>query len=355
MGVKMEISSDGLSFRYTDTPRAERTQKGISVIDLVDDYIVIDVETTGLDADFCDIIEISAFKVKNGLVVDKFSSLVRPAEWYVIDDDYEDDYEDGDYIPFSICSKSPYVDDFITKLTGITNEMLEKAPLIENILPEFKNFIGNNVLLGHNVNFDINFLYNAFIDVLNEPLRNNFIDTMRFSRKLFQELQHHRLCDTAAACLVEYKNAHRAENDCEITYACFEKMKSIIAGNYASFSDFKKLFTSGGRRIDVAAIAAESAEFDDEHPLYRKMVVFTGTLSNLVRKDAMQLVVNVGGTVSNNITMSTNYLVVGSTDFAKSVKGGKSSKMKKADNMKLDGCDINVISENMFISLLENK
>ena len=66
----------------------------------------------------------------------------------------------------------------------------------------------------------------------------------------------------------------------------------------------------------------------------------------------MQKVVDVGGLVSDNVTKSTNYLVVGSFDFIKSVQEGKSSKMKKAEKMKLDGFDIEVISENAFFGML---
>lgn len=364
MGVKLVISADGTMFRYVDTPPIERTEKGENIIDNFSDYVVIDTETTGLDTDFCDIIEIAAIKVKNHEIVDTFSSLVKPIKWYTksenddYDEDIDDDFEDEDenpFIAFSSCDGYYYVNDFITKLTGITNEMLETAPEPSEVLPKFRDFIGDNVLVGHNANFDINFIYNACVRVLGEPLKNAFTDTMRYSRKLFKDNEHHRLYDTAYSCGVPYKNAHRALDDCKITYACYEKMLEVISEKYTNFDEFKKLFKSGGHgHIDTNAITAETTEFDEEHPLYKKVVAFTGALQ-IPRKEAMQSVVNVGGIVSNNVTKKTNYLVVGSFDYIKSIKGGKSSKIVKAEQMRLAGYDINVITENTFTEMLEGK
>jgi DNA polymerase-3 subunit epsilon len=351
MGIKLEISSDGTMFRYVDTPPIERTEKGKSIIENLSDYIVIDTETTGLDTDFCSIIEISAIKVKNHEIIDTFSSLVKPTKRYITD------YYSNEFTAISSCDGYYYVDEFISELTGITNEMLESAPEPSEILPKFKDFIGDSVLVGHNVNFDINFIYNAFMRVLGKPLRNNFADTMRFSRKLFTENAHNRLRDTAHSCGIAYKNAHRALEDCKITYACYEKMLEIIEERYAGFDEFKNLFASSkkyGKSIDIKAITAETTDFDEEHPLYNKTVVFTGALK-IPRREAMQSVVNVGGIVSNRITTKTNYLVIGSFEFVKSVKDGKSSKVVKAQKMRLDGYDINVIAENTFMDLLEDK
>ena len=110
----------------------ERTNKGQSLIAFIDDYVAVDLETTGLDPRFDAIIEIAAVKVAGGKPVDSFATLVKP--------------------PFE-------VDEFITELTGITNDMLAHAPAIEAVLPSFLEFVGDGVVVGHNVNFDINFLY----------------------------------------------------------------------------------------------------------------------------------------------------------------------------------------------------
>ena len=317
----------------------ERTEKGKSLIALPSDYTVIDIETTGLDLVYNSIIEVSAVRVRGCEVQDKFSSLIKPPKHYPF-------FGDGEYY---------YIDEFITELTGITNEMLDDAPEAEGVLQEFVKFIGDDLLVGHNVNFDINFLYEAMSRGLGIPLKNDFIDTMRFSRKLFPTSEHHRACDLAKNCDIPYENAHRALNDSMITCLCFEKMRKIIDSTYKSQEEFAKLFTHNKGKIDTASIITEKTDFDEDHPFYHKMVVFTGALNGIPRKVAMQSVVDVGGYVADSVTKATNYLVVGSFDFVKSVKGNKSSKMKKAEKMKLDGLDIEVISENTFLDFLGNK
>lgn len=351
MSLILQIQNGCVSYLEPET--TERTEKGKSIIDLPDDYSVIDIETTGYDFSFDSIIEISALRVRGRSVVDSFSSLVKPTKFYIFDD--EDDDEDDEYFPVrSLSSATGYyfIDQFITDLTGITNEMLETAPDPKDVLPAFLSFIGGDLLVGHNVNFDINFLYDAAKAENLGALRNDFIDTLRFSRKVFPDLNHHRLSDTAAACSVSYEGAHRALSDCKIAFACFEKMREIVSSRFGSVADFKKLFVYGGKKIDCSQITAQTDEFNEEHPFYHKTVVFTGALSGMLRKDAMQLVVNAGGYIADSVTKATNYLVVGSFDFIKSVKGNKSSKMKKAEKMILDGYDITIISENTFREII---
>ena len=67
----------------------------------------------------------------------------------------------------------------------------------------------------------------------------------------------------------------------------------------------------------------------------------------------MQLVANVGGENGNSVTKKTNYLVIGSEEFASSVKDGKTTKMKKAEDLRLKGNEITIISEAAFFDLLE--
>lgn len=72
----------------------------------------------------------------------------------------------------------------------------------------------------------------------------------------------------------------------------------------------------------------------------------------MVRKDAMQLVVDLGGSCSDSVTKKTNYLVLGNTDYCTNVKGNKTSKTLKAEKAKLAGQDIEIISENIFFEMV---
>ena len=303
-----------------------RENKGRSIIDLPSEYVVIDTETTGLDFGFCDIIEVSALRYADGQCVCSYSSLVNPG--YPIDS-------------------------FITDLTGITNEMLEVAPEPGEVMPALLDFIGDSLLIGHNVSFDVNFLYDAFELHCGGGLRNDHIDTLRIARKVFPELAHHRLSDVAAACSVPQPNAHRAEADCIVTAQCYEIMKSRILAD-GTLEDFKRRFNAkrANYQASLVNITAAVDEIDDTNPIYGKNVVFTGALSCMGRKEALQIVANLGGIPADSITAKTNYLVIGAADFAKSVKDGKTTKMKKAEALRLKGADIATISETAFFDLI---
>lgn len=320
-----------------------REHKGKSIIALPSDFVVIDTETTGLDYDLCHLIEVSALKYANGVCVDAFTTLIQPplTEAYSFGEDGEMEIA------------KHYVDEFISELTGITNEMLADAPELESVLPDFLDFIGDSILIGHNVNFDINFLYDAAMDVCQRPVQNDYIDTLRVARKVFPNLQHHRLSDVAQACGIAAEGAHRAEDDCRTTAACYEAMRSLILTSTTedAFVDlFKYRYEKG-----LATIQATTDEIDPTNPIYGKVVVFTGTLSSMPRKDAFQIVANLGGIPENSINAQTNYLVIGNAEFVKSVKEGKTNKMKKAESMIQKGFEISVISEAAFFDLISGQ
>ncbi len=309
----------------------ERIYKGSSIIAFPNEYTIIDIETTGLSPAYDEIIEISAIQVRDGIATEFFSSLVKPV------------YD---------------IDPFISALTGITNEMLSKAPDINVILPKFYDFIGNDILIGHNVNFDINFLYDYFEDFTSLRLTNDFIDTMRIFKKLHPELKHHRLCDLAAYYGIDYINAHRSLNDCKINLGCYYKLACEINEKYSTIQDFIDLFKKRPRKkhspqLKASDIIATTDDIDEDNPLFGKVFVFTGALERLLRKEAMQIVVNYGGINGDNVTKKTNYLVLGNNDYCKSIKDGKSSKQKKAEKLKLEGQDIEIIPESVFYDMIE--
>jgi DNA polymerase III subunit epsilon len=302
--------------------------KGKNLIDFPDDYTLIDLETTGIDLQYDEIIEISALRIRNNQIVDTFSSLV--------------------------CPKFP-ISEFITDLTGITKEMLEKQPKIEDILPKFIDFIQDDILVGHNIfPFDANFLCRSCFH-LEKKINNNYVDTLRLARRLLPELKHHRLIDLANNFEIEYQNMHRAEKDCQITKICFDKLKQMAITKCGSISEFIKSTKKKNYQTYAKDIVATTNEFDIDSPFYQKVCVFTGKLEKMTRTEAMQTIKNIGGENGDTITKKTNFLIVGNMDYTKRIKDGKSSKIKKAEKYKLDGLDIEVISEDTFYTLIENK
>ncbi len=335
----MDASETAIEF-VSEQLRTIRSEKGKSIIALPTDYVVIDTETTGLDFDFCDIIEVCAIRYSDGQRVDCFSTLVQPCQCV--------DLEGNTF----------YVNSFITNLTGITNDMLAVAPSPDDILPALRDFIGDSVLIGHNVNFDVNFLYDSFKYHIGHAFSNDYIDTLRIARKFFPELAHHRLSDVAAACKISQPQAHRAEADCIVTAQCYEVMRSAILGRETEY-DFCNRFRKHKKRPAsfknysqlLAEMSATNDDIDDTNPIFGKVVVFTGTLSKMTRKDAFQFVLNLGGIPDDSITKKTNYLVIGSFEFASSVKNGKTKKMQKAESLLLSGFEISILSEGAFFDL----
>ena len=117
------------------------------------------------------------------------------------------------------------------------------------------------------------------------------------------------------------------------------------------------LYTNSNRNsyskgIDISSIKAQTDDSDEDNIFYHKHVVFTGTLSSMTRKDAMQLVVNAGGILDKSVIKETNFLILGSTEYNASLRGEKSAKRKKAEKMILEGYDIEILDEDTFLSEL---
>lgn len=171
-----------------------KRRKGKSRIEFPEDYCVVDIETTGLDPETCEIIEIAAVRYRNGIKEAVFSTFVKPEH---------------------------HIPEFITGMTGIDDTMVENAPDIKTAILDFYNFAGSDMLMGYNVNFDINFLYDNLLRCHGIYLQNDFVDVLRFSRKVLTLLPDRRQTTVAAHYGIEIAGAHRAARDCEICNACY--------------------------------------------------------------------------------------------------------------------------------------
>jgi DNA polymerase III epsilon subunit-like protein len=111
----------------------------------------------------------------------------------------------------------------IEAITGITTEMVRFAPNPRSVLPDFLDFVGDDFVVGHNVNFDV-----RFVAASADFFRNDYIDTMAIFRKLHSSLPHHRLSDMVDFCGKKNDSAHRALSDCFATQSCFEAMRDEV-------------------------------------------------------------------------------------------------------------------------------
>lgn len=161
-------------------------------------YTAIDLETTGLSATKDHIIELGAIRVRDGRSVTVYSQLIDP--------------------------RIPLPAD-IAGLTGITDSMLQSMPVIESESPKFLEFIGDDMLVGHNVGFDLSFLRNnaAKLGIPFSPAE--FRDTMVISQDLYPEMPRHRLVDLIRRLGVADTENHRAADDAMQTAQCYERMR----------------------------------------------------------------------------------------------------------------------------------
>lgn len=307
--------------------------RGKSIISFPSSYCVLDLETTGLSSEWDEIIEIGAIKFVNGEENGRFQSLVQPTQ-----------YDDGTFL-----------DTFITELTGITNEMLTDAPAIGEVLPDFLEFLGDLPVLGYNVSFDVNFIYAACSNIVKKPFTTDFIDVMRMARKLHPEMHHHRLRDMVEKFEIEHENAHRTISDCDATHQCYKRLMEEALATYETEEGFLDQFKKkSGYGFKISDIKADSTKADESSPIYGKYCVFTGKLERYTRKEALQIVADLGGIIENGVTKKTNFLILGNNDYCSTIKNGKSSKHQKAEKYKLDGFDISIISEDAFYGMLED-
>lgn len=166
--------------------------------ELYDDYVVFDIETSGLNPHKDKIIEIGAIKYIDNKPVDEFSYLIDP---------------------------EINLSEIVIKVTGITDKDLKGQKKIDEVLPLFLNFIENLPIIGHNVRFDYDFI-EANIKKLNlNHIKNKIIDTLFLSRITIYDSKNHKLETLKEYLKLDY-NSHRAVDDCKTCNALYQYCKN---------------------------------------------------------------------------------------------------------------------------------
>lgn len=162
------------------------------------DYIVLDLETTGLDPyKGNEIIEIGITEILNGKIERNFSKLIKPKE---------------------------SIPEFITNLTKITNRMVKDADHIEDVLPKFRKYIGNKTVIAHNANFDLKFI-NYYLGECKLETITDYICTLEMLRKnKSYNGKNHKLGTACEYYNIKLENAHRADCDTLGTAKLFLKL-----------------------------------------------------------------------------------------------------------------------------------
>lgn len=195
-GVEVNLVDDGTPVAYNaDEPRDLAAAE----------YVVFDIETTGLSAVYDKIIEIAAVKMKDGKVIDEFEELLDPG------------------FPLS---------EFTINLTHITDDMVHGSKSEAQVLNEFRQFCEGTIMVGHNVTFDVGFINAGYRRLDEEAIANPIIDTLELSRMLHPERKNHKLDTLTKAYKISLENHHRANADSEATGYLLYALEKEAAKQY---------------------------------------------------------------------------------------------------------------------------
>ncbi|TCU75805.1 DNA polymerase III catalytic subunit PolC type [Tissierella praeacuta] len=194
-------------------------------------YCVLDLETTGFSPVTEKITEIGIMKLKDGEVIDKFSTFVNP--------------------------EKP-IPQRVVEITNITDDMVRNAETIDKIFPKMLDFINDSVLVAHNADFDINFLrHNA--KILGYEFDFTYVDTLSLAREIFPDFKSYKLGRIAKNLGIKVEVAHRALDDVDTTVKVFNIM-------------IERLKELGAETLEDIDICASSEESKKEE--YKKLKTY---------------------------------------------------------------------------------
>lgn len=373
-----------------------REGKGQSAGKYMDDYAVIDLETTDYYVGMAEIVEISAIRVRDNMVVEEFSTLVNP------------------HCP---------IPERAMRINHITDEMVKDAPDLEEVIDSFIEFVGDDVVVGYNIaSFDMCLIYDVLKRLRDRRFSNNYIDVMHAAKRCLADMDNYKLETISRFYGLDTEGEHRALKDCYLVkdvydrlYAkygeeAFEKrsdskyqishnqqelislraLKDMVeviiedgkvtldelselkfwvrehrelAGNYP----FDRVFCALDKLLEDRDITQE--ELDEllvilsdlvdpvknrgSHNVSRtiqgKHVVVTGDFAYGSRKAVQCLIETAGGIIDKTVKTSTNYVVVGANGSRNWKAGNYGQKIHRAVEMKDKGYDIDIVEEAGFI------
>lgn len=375
-----------------------RMGKGSAVSKHVNDYCVVDLETTNSNPRIAEIVEISALKVRDNQVIDEFSVLVNPCC----------------HIPADA-----------TAVNHITDDMVKDAPILEDVIDAFLAFVGNDVIVGYNnAAYDMNILYDKILDHRGMFFGNDYIDLLHAFRRAIPELENHKLETVSKYYGLDTTGEHRALKDCYLTNACYEHLvaecgdaafqsgsnsgrghraprytaetravqelqgllEGIIADGKVAIQEliflaqwlvdhedlrgdylFDRAFTTIGRVVADGKVTQDEldelqvlfSEFVDPvksqgcheqlETLQGKHIVVTGDFDYGTRNDVNDLLERAGCIIDNGVKKVTNYVVVGSQGSQAWKTGKYGAKIQRAMEYIDKGIDIKIIEEAEFI------
>ena len=387
-----------------------REGKGTNVNKHVNDYCVMDLETTSKFIQSAKIIEIGLLRVRNGKVVEEFNKLVNPR------------------------IKIPYG---ATLVNHITNEMVASAGDIDDIIDEAISFIGTDIVVGYNnASYDMNIVYDVYKELRGLFFVNDYIDVKHVAMRSLTDIDNYKLETICNYYRLDTSGEHRALKDCYLTKECYDKLFSEYGNDvFISRSDKSGKSHSSRKQYSQETLALqelhalvqtiiedgeitsieltqlsswveEHIELQGYYPFDRifdaldeifkdgkvspeeieelksllidfvdpvksrcchdsicsitgKHVCITGDFEYGSRENVFSLIEEAGGIVDKNVKKATNFIVVGAKGSENWKTGNYGGKIQKALEMNEKGADIIFVEENDFISsvkcIIENR
>lgn len=257
---------------------------------------------------------------------------------------------------------------------GITPQDVYKKPKFCELWSDIEPYFNGSFVVAHNAGFDISVL-GSNLDLYNiaYPSFYYFCTWRNIAKRVWHlpsyrldivtkefdfNLRHHDVSSDALACtqivLEACKKVEATSFDDLFQKLDFEPAK-FFAG-YESRMHKKGMGKPRGaypKGTKFEDIMPTTDEFDVNHPFYGKKLVFTGTLKTMARMDAWLLIKNLRGFCSNSVLSDTNFLVMGDQDFSRFADGKKSTKTKRVEELIKQGYDVEIISEEDFLRMVE--
>lgn len=278
-----------------------RDFKGKSTLVLVEDFCVISVKVSSAIKYDGDIIELSSLKIRNGVVVDTFDQLLKPRH--------------------SIFYNSMVV-------TNISNAMVKDSPLFSEIIDAFKEFIGDDILVSHSIAQDYNPIYDSCVLYGVEPIKNDFIDTLRLSRRILTFLKNHSMVSLCDYFKVKSVN-HRAIDDCYTKLWIYQELKKRLSDEQIQkLSEVKSIKYNN----HAGVLEVDPSLFNTNHKFYNKRVAIGCKIPAYTRKQIVEMITNAGGSFDKRVSRKTDYIIWGDEELQWERYGDLSTNQIIAEN-----------------------
>ncbi|QNQ82727.1 3'-5' exonuclease [Lactobacillus sp. PV037] len=295
--------------------------KGMEKPGFPENYTLIDVETTGLNPTYSRITEMGGLKVRRGKVIQTFSELVK--------------FPDSNKVPA-----------YISKLNGIDEAKIEAEGMpVDEAIKKFRYFIGSDPIVGYNVNFDLNFVYDLIAKYDLPVLSNDYVDVYRLARSFYPDQRHNRLIDCLNRLGIAQTQDHRGLQDTIDTKAVFDELHRQFKQDHLLRAH--EMIKSVDLTNEWPDFVKQTYNF--RSPFKNKNITITGDW-DLNTTEVAQALRNLGGQLQEKINEDSDYLLIGDNDRFRT----DLTELNKAKLLKDQGSKIHLWTEKYFLNALDN-